>query len=184
MNLTRSLDAESEALSLTDVKNHLRISGTDDDDVLRFFISAIRRKTETYLQQTLVTSTWVYKLDGFPEEICLPMFPVQSITSVQYVDSAGATQTFSNIQFDQKGRLRPSYSNVWPTAREQYDSVTVTYIAGQTHAGNVEPDIKLAMLLWIGDCDINREDSAFGSVSEIPNSAKNILNMYRNWQVT
>ena len=184
MILTRSLDAESEALSLTDVKNHLRISGTQDDDVLRFFISAIRRKTETYLQQTLVTSTWVYKIDVFPEEIALPMAPVQSITSVQYVDGDGATQTFSNIQFDTSGRLKPSYSYSWPTIRDQYNAVTVTYIAGQTHAGNVQPDIKLAMLLWIGDCDINREDSAFGSVSEIPNSAKNILNMYRNWQAT
>lgn len=184
MNLTRTLDAESEALSLTDVKNHLRITASDDDDALRLFIAAIRRKTENYLGKTLVTSTWEYKADSFSEEIELPMSPVQSITSVSYVDTDGITQTFSNIQFDAKGRLKPSFNNSWPSTRDQFDAVTVTYLAGQTHAGNVDQDIKLAMLLWIGSCDISRENMLIGTtVSEIPESAKSILNMHRIWKL-
>jgi len=183
MNLERTLDAESEALSITDVKNQLRITGNDDDDALRLFIAGIRHKTETYLGKTLVTSTWEYKLDCFPGEIELPMSPIQSITSVEYIDSDGAAQTFSDIQFDVTGRLKPSYGNSWPSARDQYDAVTVTYVAGKTHAGNVQADIKLAMLLWIGACDVNREDHDFSNIVEIPNSAKDILNMYRRWQL-
>ena len=181
MNLTRIYDAESESLSLTDVKNHLRITSTDDDDALRDFIAAIRHKTETYLGRTLVTSTWELKLDGFSDQIELPMRPIQSFTSIQYVDTSGTTQTLaaSGYQFDRQGRLQPSYGNSWPATREQLDAVTITYIAGEVHAGKVQQDIKLAMKLWIGACDVNRENVAFSQVSEIPNSARDLLAPYR-----
>lgn len=185
MNLVRTFDAESEALSLTDVKTQLRITNTDDDDSLRQFIASIRRRTENYLRKSLVTTTWEYKIDAFESEMLLPMGPIQSITSVQYVDSDGETQTLaaSGYQFDRKGRLKPSYDNDWPSTRDQYDAVTVTYKAGQTHAGNVDPDIKLGMLLWIGACDLNRENIAFTQISTIPNSAKDLLSPHRNWRV-
>lgn len=185
MNLTRTLDAESETLSLADVKTQLRITGTDDDDALRAFIAAIRHRTENYLGKTLVTSTWELQLDCFGDEIRLPMNPIQSISSVQYVDDDGATQTLSSslYQFDRKGRLRPSYGNSWPSTRYQYGAVTVTYIAGETHAGNVEPDIKMAMLLWIGACDVNRENVAFTQVSVVPDGAKDLLAPHRNLRV-
>lgn len=186
MNLNRTLDAESETLSLADVKAQLRISGTSDDDALRMFIASIRHRTEQFLGKTLVTSTWELKLDCFGDEIQLPMDPVQSITSVQYVDDDGVTQTLSSsgYQFDSKGRLKPSYGNEWPSTRTQYGAVTVTYIAGKTHAGNVEPDIKLAMLLWIGASDMNREDVIVGTViANIPDGAKSLLSPHRNWRV-
>lgn len=181
MNLTRTLDAESETLSLTDVKNHLRITSTDDDDALRDFIAAIRQRTETFLGKTLVTSTWVLKLDSFESEIELLMRPVQSITSIQYVDSDGVTQTLaaSGYQFDRQGRLKPSYGNDWPDTRDQFDAVTITYVAGDLHAGKVQQDIKLAMKLWIGASDINRENVAFSQVVEIPDSARDLLAPYR-----
>ena len=180
MNITRLLDAETEVLSLTDVKNQLRITGTDDDDALRYFIAGIRQKTEQYLGQTLVTSTWEYKLDKFPDEISLPMYPIQSITSIEYIDADGIEQTFSDIQYDKAGRLKPSYGNLWPATRDQYDAVTVTYVAGNTHAGNVTQDVKLAMLLWVGSCDLNRENVLIGtSIVDIPDGAKALLNPYR-----
>lgn len=182
MNLTRTYDAESEALSLTDVKTQLRITGTDDDDALRRFISGIRQKTEHFLGKTIVTSTWELKLDCFDDEIELPMGPIQSITSVQYVDSDGVTQTLSSsgYQFDRRGRLKPSYNSDWPSTRYQYDAVTITYIAGETHAGNVDRDIQLGMLLWIGGCDLNRENIMIGTIiAEIPDGAKSLLAPHR-----
>lgn len=184
MNLERLLDAESESLSITDVKNQLRLTSSDDDDSLRLFIAAIRHQTETYLGQTLVTTTWQYKLDSFDSEICLPMGPVQSISSIQYVDTDGVTQTLAADQYQSDiERVKPSYGNSWPSTRDQYSAVTIEYVSGKTHAGNVQADIKLAMLLWIGACDINRENIAFTQVSEIPNSAKNILFPYRKWKL-
>lgn len=185
MTAERLIDAASEALSLADVKNHLRITDNDNDDALRLFIAAIRHRTETYLSQTLITSTWQYTLDDFEDEINLPMGPVQSITSVQYADEDGNEQTLdaSLYQFDVR-RIKAAYGNAWPTARKQYDAVTITYLSGKQHAGQVQADIKLAMLLWIGACDINRENNLVGTVvSEIPGGAESLLRPYRSWHL-
>jgi len=182
MNPKRKGDAESETLSLTEVKNQLRITGTDSDDALRLFIAAMRHEAETRLGKTLVTTTWQFNLDAFSSVIYLPMGPIQSITTIDYVDTDGATQTLasSGYQFDAGGRLKPSYGNSWPGTRDQFDAVTITYVAGQTHAGNVQEDIKWALLSWVGACEINRENNVIGvTIAEIPNSAKSILAPYR-----
>lgn len=184
MNLTRTSDASAETLSLVEVRSQLKILGSDDDDSFRMFIAGIRKQTETYLAQTLVDSTWELKIDEFQEQMVLPMKPIQSISSIVYVDDDGDTQTLSadQYQFDKQGRLMPAYDKDWPDTREQYDAVTITYVAGNEDPGQVDDDIKLAMLMWIGSCDINREDVVVGpTISEIPNSAKTILAPHRAW---
>ncbi len=183
MNLTRTLDAASEAISLLDVKNQLRIaSSTADHDSFRDFISAIRHRTETFLQKTLITSTWELKIDAFCPVIQLPMPPIQSVTTISYVDTDGATQTFTDFQVDAAGRLAPAFSFNWPSTRWQFDAVTITYIAGELDAGQVQDDIKYAMKLWIGACDVARENTVIGAgvvVSQIPSGAENILAPYK-----
>jgi uncharacterized phiE125 gp8 family phage protein len=188
MNLVRTLDAAEEPVSLTEVKNQLRVTTTADDDSFRAFIAAARRRVENFLGKTLITSTWELKVDDFSTEICLPMSPIQSITSVEYVDTDGNPQTLdaANYQFDRGGRLRASYGNTWPTAREQMDAVTVTYIAGELHAGYIPPDIRHAILLIIGAADIARENTVIGAgvvVSEIPSGAEYLLSPYKDWKV-
>jgi len=184
MNLTRTLDSASEVLSLAEVKNQIRVTTTADDDSFRLFIAAVRHRVEWLLGKTLITSTWEYKTDTFACEICLPMGPIQSVSSISYVDTDGATQSFTDFQVDKSGRLRPSFGNSWPSTRLQYDAVTITYIAGETHAGNVPEDIKLAMLLLVGASDIAREDTVIGAgvvVSQIPDGAQSLLAAHKHW---
>ncbi len=182
MNLTRTLDAESEVISLTDVKNQLRVSSsTADHDSFRFYISAIRHRTETLLGHTLVTSTWEYKIDFFCPVIQLPMDPIQSVTTISYVDTDGDTQTFTDFQVDSSGRLAPAFSFNWPSTRPQFDAVTITYIAGELNAGQVQEDIKYAMLLWIGACDVLRENVVVGAgvIVSQPEFSESILAPYK-----
>lgn len=184
MSLTRTFDAVSETLALADVKKQLRITTTADDDSLRAFIASVRHTTEQFLSRTLVTSIWEYKRDYFPAQICLPMGPIQSVTTVEYIDTNGDSQTFTDFQFDVDGRLRPAYGFSWPSARLQYDAVTVTYVAGATNAGKVEPDIKHAMMLLVGAADIAREDTVVGAgvvVTKIPDGARALLMPHKRW---
>ena len=188
MNPERLLDAKSEVVSLTEVKNQLRIdvSAVADHDAFRLFIPAIRHKTENHLQKTLITSTWKYRLNCFPDEIQLPMAPIQSITSIDYIDDDGNPQVFTDFQFNKEGRLLPAYDFTWPSTREQLDAVTITYIAGYDNAGEVPEDVKLAMLLWIGECDIAREDVVVGAgvvVTKIPDGAANLLMPHRKFGI-
>jgi len=187
MNLTRTIDSASEPVSLSEARSQLRILNTDNDESLRLFIASIRQQTETFLAKTLITSTWELKLDKFEEEMLLPMSPIQSISSIIYDDDDGISQTLSATlyQFDKKGRLKPAYDEDWPDTRDQYDAVTITYVTGESDAGQVKDDIKLAMLIWIATCDGNREDVVTGTiVSSMPITAKNLLSPYKNWQMS
>ena len=180
MNLTRILDAESEVLSLNDVKDHLRILGDDDNYALQQYITAVRHRAETYLGKTLVKSTWELRLDSFSDEIQLLMPPVTAIDSLEYVATDGTLTPLASYQFDRGGRLSPAYGEAWPATRDQYDAVIINYAAGYDHAGNIPEDIRLAMLLWIGACDINREDNIIGTIiAEIPGSAAQLLHPHR-----
>ena len=186
MNLTRTLDAASEAISLTDVKNQLRIaSSTADHDSFRGYISAIRHRTETFLGKTLITSTWELKIDFFCDPLVLPMSPIQSVTTISYVDTDGVSQTFTDFQVDESGRLAPAFGFSWPSTRSQFDAVTITYIAGDLNAGQIQEDIKYAMLLWIGACDVQRENLVVGAgvIVSKPEIAENLLEPYKRMVV-
>lgn len=185
MNLERTLDASSEVVSLTEIKNQLRITTDADNASLRLFNASVRQTVEDFLGQTLVTSTWEYKLDSFSSEIRLPMGPIQSIATISYIDTDGNPQTFTDFQFDKRGRLKPAYDFDWPDTRAQFDAVTITYIAGRVHAGDVPEQIKHAMLLLIGGSDVGRESVVIGAgviVSQNP-AAMNILMPLRRWNI-
>ncbi len=187
--LTRTTDAESEALSLTDLKDHLRIDEVADHDVLLLLITAVRQATEEYLEQTLVTSTYTLAFDKFPaqgELINLRMGPIASIESVQYFDSDNASQNVagSAYEFDRNGRLRPTSTLSWPSTYDRLSAVTVSYTAGQAHAGLIPEDIRLAMRLMIGDYDQSREDIIIGTIiASIPIGYRYLLNAHRVHQV-
>lgn len=92
------------------------------------------------------------------EEILLPWSPVQSVSSVAYVDTAGVTQPLT-VTTDyvvdtssEPARIYPAYQCSWPSCRGQRNAITVTYIAGYGASGTAVPAPLLdAMYLLIGD---------------------------------
>lgn len=171
MGLTLSVAPAQEPVDLDAVKAHLRIDGDADDDMLRSLITAARMMAEQILNRSLITQTWVYKLDAFPSgALALPKPPVQSVTSVAYLDSAGDSQTWDAANYGVfldhwTPRIAPVYGGAWPTAREQIDAVTVTYVAGYGDTGLAVPrPIIQAILLMIdrlyGDDDCGGDGAA------------------------
>jgi hypothetical protein len=99
--------------------------------------------------------------------IDIPLPPLQSITSVQYTDFQGQTQTVDPslyvVSLGTPARIQPTYSKVWPIARPTIDSVQITFVAGQANtADKVDEDVKAAMKMLIAHWYENRE--AVGTV--------------------
>lgn len=189
MILTRVTDAASEALSLIDAKAHLRMTESEDNDVLELIITAVRHAVEEHLERTLVTSKWKLELDSFPAldsanpfaDIQLPMRPIQSIETVQYYDSDNAQQTVgaANYEFDSEGRLRPASGFEWPSTFARINAVEINYTAGDISLGKLPEDLRLALRLLVGHYEQNREGSAFSQVLTIPDGYKFLLNPHR-----
>lgn len=155
--LNRSTDATSEPITLEEAKLHLRVTDSADDEAISDMIKAARHMAEQHTNRQLMTATWDLYLDHFPysaDPILLPKAPIQSITSVTYTDTDGATQTWSSANYavdiySEPGRLNLAYQVVYPSTRLIANAVRVRYVAGWTTAALVPSPIRRAMLMHI-----------------------------------
>ena len=144
-------------------KSHpsLRVSSGHDDQTIRDLITWAREKVEHDADIALVTQTWQQIMSGFGgAEIPLRKPPLASVSSVSYVDTAGATQTLSTAYYAVDSyrkpgvvRLKPDYS--WPATDDVYNAVTIQFVAGAAVA-SVPTAAKQAMHVLIGARYANR----------------------------
>lgn len=167
-----------------------------DDDRIAALIETARLGCEVVTRRALITQTWELALDAFPASpgvagyagrspagaIELPHPPLQSVTSVVYVDAAGASQTLDPSAYvvdtrSEPGRLVPAYGTVWPATRHGYPSaVVITYVAGYGATGaSVPRDIRNGILVRVGKLHEHPEGLVDKNVGEVPGGAEEAL---------
>lgn len=180
-----------EPITLAEVKRHLRVEVDDENDLIRGWMVAAREHVETYTGRALITQTWDWKLDRFPSScFVLPLAPVTSITSISYLDTAGASQTWSAGDYltdlptgpkAMRGRITPDYGVSFPDTYSVMNAVTVRFVAGYGSTGVSVPfGITSAMKLLIGHWYEQRSAVNVGNiVTEIPITVDRLLWPYR-----
>lgn len=133
--LTLVTGPATTVITADDLKTHSRISFPDEDDYLRQLLDIAETAAEDNTWRRLLTQTWDQKFDRFANPLTLRNPPVQSITSVTYVDTAGVTQTLSTDIYEQGedheiGTVRLKSDQQWPTVQSHQDVVTVRFVAG------------------------------------------------------
>jgi uncharacterized phiE125 gp8 family phage protein len=143
---------------------------TDNDADLQDFIDGSISYVEQYTGLRLATQTLKLRAWGFEDcTFRLPAAPIQSITSITYLDPDGAEQTLDpSIYVAALYGLDPTVSlavnKQWPAHRVQLGSVTITVVAGYAD-GALPKVINQALRLMVGDWDKNRETSEEGRVT-------------------
>ena len=171
MSLSIVTDVTEEPVSIDECKAHLRIDFDDDDAYLAGCIMAARQWVEGQTKKALMPRTYDYKIDwGWPTKhgkfwIDLPVNPVASVTSISYVDTAGATQTLASSQYTVEARghhsyIVEAYDVTWPTIRSVPSAVTVRFVAGD--ASNIPQTLHRAVMVLAGHLYEHRETA--GSV--------------------
>lgn len=173
-----------EPVTLAEAKLHLNVAAafTADNDLITAIISAARIYCENELDRAFITQTYKLYLDRYPNEIVLPRAPLQSVTSITYVDTDGATQTeaTSVYQVDvtsEPGRIKPAWGKAWSAIRRQYKSIAVTFEAGY---GDDITDVPLttiaAIKLMVGQLYLFRETVVTGTiVAKLPFNLISVL---------
>lgn len=175
----------SEPVSLSEAKSHLRVDHADEDALISALITAAREECEHLLERAVAQQTLALVLDSFPAGgIQLPRPPVVSVTSVEYVDQDGVTQTMSSADYLLDDAQQPSwlllaYGEEWPQTRDQANAVTVTYVAGYADCPEL---IRAWMLLRIGTLYANREADSDKPAQPSP-FVDRLLDRYRVWSV-
>lgn len=149
----------SKPVTVPEVKRHCRISSTNtaDDELLNHLIDVAVAHFDGYngiLGRCLITQTWKQTFDRFQDVMRLP-FPVQSITSVKYLDADGVEQTLDASYYDLRHDGLSSFvqrdrSLLWPTIKADPEAVRVTFVAGFGSASNVPAPLRQAILLSVG----------------------------------
>lgn len=202
MNYTYELVTEPAAkpLTLTQVKEHLRIDVTDttDDDYLNVLIDVATDYAEKYTKRDFITRTWRtyrdcfpyvnnYNCSGYDSVFVLRKAPVQSITSVEYLDSDNNTQAFdsSNYYIPKTNRFTQivlDKNKSWPSdISDRKQSVIITFVSGYGDADTDVPDsLKQAMLLMIANLYTNRGDCSLDNCNAcLDAGGKRLLNQYK-----
>ena len=191
MSLTLVTAPTVEPITLQEAKDHLRVDGATDDALISALIQAARQHIDGrdgWLGRALMTQTWDYTLDEFPDTdyIPLPLAPVQSITSITYTDTNGASQTFSSANYALgadlawQPRVNLGYGLSWASTRGVPDAVKVRFVAGYANAADVPGPIKAALLLTVGELYEQREESVIGpTVARVPFGVDYLLAPYR-----
>lgn len=175
-----------EPVSLVETKGRLRITETGEDSSINSMISTAREWAEKFTQRALITQTWDYKLDAFADTMEIPLPPLQSVTSVKYLDTAGVEQTLANTEYTvdtaaERGLVRLAYGKSWPATRVQANAVTIRFIAGYGAAAAVPSTIKDACLLFVGELYARREHAIAGApIAIVPVNAEYLLWFYRS----
>ena len=97
---TKIITAPSfEPLSVADVSEYLRLDDSPTDTALiSALITAARQHLENYLNRFIAEQTVELALTGWKDKIDLSA-PLQSVTSVKYLDENGAEQTLNANQY-------------------------------------------------------------------------------------
>lgn len=178
-----------EPLSLEEAKEHLRVSVTDEDELIRALVIAARERAEQETRRALVTQTWEATGRFFPNVVRLPKPPLRSVTHVKYFDTANVEQTLDASTFykvsapagpqAEPGRISLRYGQVWPSAYAEDDVITVRFVAGYGDAEDVPWTIKQGMLLAIGHWYANRETVVVGTiVADLPMASKQLWSSF------
>jgi uncharacterized phiE125 gp8 family phage protein len=191
------------------MKAHLRVDIPDDDDLIRTMITAARQRVESIAYHRLVTQTLQLGLDGFPRGAVSPYYsglwafwpspqywpvielepPVQSVSSVQYLDPNGVVQTIAPGDYLVDSASRPCRllpnplggTPIWPAAGLVPNSVLVTYVSGFGSPAAVPANLLAAVRLLVGHYYNNREQILSGTrlvAIEIPEGIDDLLRDY------
>lgn len=190
----------SEPVTLAQAKAQCGITDSSHDDQMNTLIAAGRSFVEKFCGIALVTQTVAAKCDYFADFSRLPVAPVQSVTSISYVDLDGADQTLPTSVYDVRSEgLAPSivtkHGQTWPSV-QLGSRITLTAVVGYTA---VPKDIVLAILLMIGrqfsisggDLRTQREivegigqtfwSDGVGISSVMQSAMESLLENYRTW---
>jgi uncharacterized phiE125 gp8 family phage protein len=193
------------ALTLAYAKLHIRALVTADDALIAVYINAAASYFESQTGRQLLTATREVWLDGFPSvgvtggdaRIELPHPPLQSVTSVTYIDGAGVLQTFmggspsANLfrvsapagPYASRGIVEPIAGQPWPAARAETGAVRIRYTCGYGSTPTDIPELARGILCYlVGHFDTFRSavhEAQRGQVLEIPYGVQMMLDGFR-----
>jgi len=182
MSLTILSPPAAEPVTLSEVKDHLRVTHTDEDALITGLAVAARNAVEARGQIALVAQGWRLSLDVAPSrEFILPLAPVLSVDEVSVVNGAAEWNVLEDSVYDfapgSPGRIR--CKGAWPTPAVSLNGVRIDFTAGWPDGLSVPADLKQAVKLLAASFYENREAAGENRVYAIPGAIDALIAPHR-----
>jgi len=172
--------ALDEIISVDALKNHLRVDVTDDDALIESFRDASISWVETITGRVCGDRDAVVYLDTF-KPVTMDVGPVNSISSIQFIDVNGNVQTLSTNSYfvDIAGtHARIRFHDVPDLYDYALNRVIINCNVGHPEASIPTPMIHAVRLL-VGHMYENRTAAEIRTVNEIPFGIHSLLSPFR-----
>lgn len=161
-----STAAAAKAITLNEVKSHLKICLTDsaEDDYLNLLIEMATAFGEKYTKRTFINTGFTTFRDDFNDSLLLRRSKVSAIASIKYLISGVlttlSTDVYNFTDVTSFSEIFLKVDQVFPTDVDQVpQAVEIIFTAGYgVSATDIPADVKFAMLNHIADLYSNRGD--------------------------
>lgn len=106
-------------------------------------------------KETYVEADYRQNTTGIVDRFEIPaVAPVSSVSSITYLDTDGNSQTLATSVYGVDTNRKPAtvylkYGQSWPDVYDQWDAVTVTYVAGYGSTGDDVPAAARSAILML-----------------------------------
>lgn len=178
-----------EPVTLSEAKTALKITGNDEDTLIRIYLDAAVRRVENFRQSPIMTSEWELYLKTWPTNVSLQKHPVTAINSVKYYDDNNTLQTVGTSNYRLQNfrvpcRLEFDADFDQPSVYDREYPIVVNFQAGYLAASGVEPVIKHVILLETGTYNEIRQTEMAGmglANVQMKNVSIDLLNSESMW---
>jgi uncharacterized phiE125 gp8 family phage protein len=170
---------ENEPLTLTEVKAHLRVKHSLEDDLIQSLAIGARQHIELVTNRALMPQVW---------EISLPCFaglktpiPGGNLRAIDSVEVDGEEFEGFSVSSAEPPCI---YSETWPRTKGFPDSIKIIAQVGYSGAGAIPETLKTAILMLVAHWYDNRQAVIVGNIAqEVPMAVNALLFPYRDMRL-
>lgn len=175
-------------VTLTEVKDQLRVEHTDDDTLINRLISVAVAYTDVQgaLGHAMITQKWGQWINSTPPQtVKLLLGPLIAVTAVKYYDTDGVLQTDTLSNYEIFGTefsttIGPKEGFAWPVTQDRPDAIRIEYTIGYGSATTDIPEtLRHALMMLIGHWYDNRETTMMDELSNVPYGFDALMDMHR-----
>ncbi len=183
MKATVLTPPDGEPVSLSAVKDYLRIGHEGEDALVASLIGSARARLEAELGIALVTRTLLVTLDKWPSALMkrgvrLEPGPVRELVSVDSVGGDGAREDVTSRFVLSGGRLCLRPWSFLP-AIEAGGHIEVSFVTGYGLAGSLPADLVLAVKMLAAQGYLLRDGGADSAEDALPTEINDLLAPYK-----
>lgn len=181
MTATRVIEPATEPVSLAEMKAHLRLTGTAEDELVGQLIAAARAQVEQETRRALISQGWRLYLDQWSagRVVQLPVAPVQGISQILVFDEDGVPHALAETDWRLDKSTSPARIRVKPGAglpSSAVMAIEIDFTAGYgAAAGDVPETLRQSIRLLAAHWFEHREAGTELAMASVPHGLDRLL---------